>query len=323
MKGRFATSFAGIALVAVSSMAPSQQAAPAANDFAKAMAEANKVPDTPGDGPYPAVMELDSRLPNHVIYRPADLKRFTGGKLAVFAWGNGGCADDGASQRQQLAEIASYGYLVIAPGKWRSGPNAKVGAEPPRAPAPGERLPPPATSAADVKAGLDFALAENTRAGSKYAKLIDRKAVAVGGFSCGGLQALSLAADPRISTLVVQNSGIFNSSAESIGGMKLSKDTLKTIHTPVLYLLGGPKDIAYANGSDDVKRINQVPLAFVNLPYGHGGTYGKPMGGSAAGIVVDWLEWRLRHNSGAARSFVGAHCRLCVDPETTIETKNF
>jgi hypothetical protein len=323
MKGGFAASLAGVALVAVSSMAAGQQGAPAANDFAKAMAEANKVPDTPGDGPYTAVMELDPALPNHVIYRPADLKPFAGGKLGVFTWGNGGCADDGASQRQQLAEIASYGYLVIAPGKWRSGPNAKAGQEPPRAPPPGERLPPPATSADDVRAGLDFALAENARSGSKYAKLIDKKAVAVGGFSCGGLQALSLAADPRISTLVVQNSGIFNSPTESIGGMKLSKDTLKTIRTPVLYLLGGPKDIAYVNGSDDVKRIDQVPLAFVNLPYGHGGTYGKPMGGSAAGIVVDWLEWRLRHNTGAARSFVGANCRLCVNPETTIETKNF
>jgi dienelactone hydrolase len=323
MKGGFAASFAGVALVTFSSMAAGQQAAPAANDFAKAMAEANKVPDTPGDGPYPAVMELDPALPNHVIYRPANLKPFAGGKLAVFAWGNGGCADDGASQRQQLAEIASYGYLVIAPGKWRSGPNAKVGQEAPRTPPPGERLPPPATSADDVRAGLDFALAENARADSKYAGLIDQKAVAVGGFSCGGLQALSLAADPRISTLVVQNSGIFNSPTESIGGMKLSKDALATFHTPVLYLLGGPKDIAFANGSDDVKRINQVPLAFVNLPYGHGGTYGKPMGGSAAGIVVDWLEWRLRRNAGAARSFVGAKCRLCVNPETTIETKNF
>jgi hypothetical protein len=323
MKSRFATGFAGVALMALSTMAAAQQDAPAETDFAKAMAEANKIPDTPGDGPYPATMELDPRLPDHVIYRPADLAPFAGGKLGVFAWGNGGCADDGASQRQQLAEIASYGYLVIAPGKWRSGPNAKVGPEPQRTPPPGERLPPPATSADDVRAGLDFALAEDARAGSRYAGLIDEKAVAVGGFSCGGLQALSLAADPRISTLVVQNSGIFNSPTESIGGMKLSKDTLKTIHTPVLYLLGGPKDIAYANGSDDVKRIDQVPLAFVNLPYGHGGTYSKPMGGTAAGIVVDWLEWRLRHNTGAARSFVGANCRLCVNPETTIERKNF
>jgi dienelactone hydrolase len=310
---------AGIAANAAAQQPP----APGAADLARAMEEANRVPDTSGDGPYPAVMELDPGLPDHVIYRPADLAPFAGGKLGVFAWGNGACADDGASSRQHLAEIASYGYLVIAPGKWRSGPNAKDGREAPRTPPPGERLPPPATTAADVREGIDFALAENVRMGSQYANLIDKQAVAVGGFSCGGLQAISLATDPRISTVVVQNSGIFNDARQSIGGLSVSKEALSAFHSPVLYLLGGPTDIAFPNGSDDVARIQHVPVAFVNLPYGHGGTYARPMGGTAAGIVVDWLEWQLRDNASAARSFVGANCRLCVNPEVTIELKNF
>jgi dienelactone hydrolase len=286
-------------------------------------AEANALPDTPGDGPYPALMEIDPRLPDHVVYRPADVTPFAGGKLGVFAWGNGGCADDGASSRQHLAEIASYGYLVIAPGKWRSGPNAKVTRDALRAAPAGQRLPPPATSADDVRAAIDFALAENVRAGSPYAGLIDKQAVAVGGFSCGGLQAISLAGDPRISTLVVQNSGIFNDASQSIGGMTVSKQALGTFHSPVLYLLGGPTDIAFPNGRDDVNRIGHVPVAFVNLPFGHGGTYARPMGGTAAGIVVDWLEWQLRDSASAARTFIGANCRLCVNPEATIELKNF
>lgn len=285
--------------------------------------EANALPDTPGDGPYPAVMEVDPLLPDHVIYRPGDLTPFAGGKLGVFAWGNGGCADDGASSRQHLAEIASYGYLVIAPGKWRSGPNAKVAPEPRRAAPAGERLPAPATTADDLRNGLEFAMAENVRSGSAYADLIDKQAVAVGGFSCGGLQAISLAADPRISTVVVQNSGIFIDTSQSIGGMSVSKEALKAFHSPVLYLLGGPTDIAFPNGRDDVDRIGHVPVAFVNLPYGHGGTYAKPMGGAAAGIVVDWLEWQLRDNSSAARTFLGPNCRLCQNPEATIELKNF
>ena len=29
--------------------------------------------DTPGSGPYPAVKELDSAFPGHVVYRPRDL----------------------------------------------------------------------------------------------------------------------------------------------------------------------------------------------------------------------------------------------------------
>jgi len=324
MTARIHHSLAILALSLVSTSAVAQQApAPGPGDLARAMEEANRVPDTPGDGPYPAIMEVDPGLPDHVIYRPADLTPFAGGKLGVFAWGNGGCADDGASSRQHLAEIASYGYLVIAPGKWRSGPNAKVEREAPRTPPPGQRLPPPATTADDVRAGIDFALAENARLGSRYANLIDKQAVALGGFSCGGLQAISLAADPRISTVVVQNSGVFNDSRESIGGMTVAKEALGNFHTPVLYLLGGPTDIAYPNGSDDVARIEHVPVAFVNLPYGHGGTYARPMGGPAAGIVVDWLEWQLRQDAGASRSFLGANCRLCVNPEVTIQLKNF
>lgn len=314
---------AGLAAVLPFVAVAQQPSAAAKTDLARAMEEANKLPDTPGDGPFPAVMELDPRMPDHVIYRPKDLKPFAGGKLGVFAWGNGGCADDGASQRQQLGEIASYGYLVIAPGKWRSGPNAKDGREPQRAPSAGERLPSPATIAEQVRQGIDFALAENGRRGSKYAGRIDRKAVALGGFSCGGLQAITLSGDPRISTVVVQNSGVFNDNRDSIGGMRVSKETLKALHTPVLYLLGGPTDIAYANGTDDVNRIGHVPVALVNLPFGHGGTYGQPMGGTAAGIVVDWLQWQLRHDRSAARSFVGANCRLCVNPEAKIELKNF
>lgn len=322
-RARYWRTLAGLALALATSAAAQPGPPPGAADMARAMEEANRVPDTPGDGPYPAVMELDPRLPDHVIYRPADLSPFAGGKLGVFAWGNGGCADDGASSRQHLAEIASYGYLVIAPGKWRSGPNAKVGRAAPRTPAPGQRLPPPATSTEDVREGIDFALAENARVDSPYANLIDKQAVAVGGFSCGGLQAIALAADPRISTVVVQNSGIYNDTTQSIGGMTVSKEALEAFHTPVLYLLGGPTDIAFPNGSDDVARIGHVPVAFVNLPVGHGGTYARPMGGAAAGIVVDWLEWHLRDNESAARTFIGANCRLCVSPEATIETKNF
>ena len=44
----------------------------------------------------------------------------------VLVWGNGACRADGASARQHLLEIASHAYLVIAPGKVRSGPTATL-----------------------------------------------------------------------------------------------------------------------------------------------------------------------------------------------------
>jgi len=61
---------------------------------------------------------------------------------------------------------------------------------------------------------------------------------------------------------------------------KLPDNVLQTLHTPVIYIQGGPTDIAYANGMDDFKRIGHVPVAIANLPVGHGGTFLEPNGGA-------------------------------------------
>jgi dienelactone hydrolase len=329
---RYAATVAAVAILSVPVAGLAQPAQPGAAPapgatqgdpaaFRKAQEEFNKTPNTPGDGPYPAVIETDPSLPNHVIYRPANLAPFAGSKLAVLAWGNGGCADDGTAHRLHLAEIASYGYIVIAPGPWRSGPGATA----PRAPqaaAPGGGLPPAATTTADVKAGLDWAIAQNSRAGSKFQGKIATKLLAVAGHSCGGLQAIELAADPRIKAVVINNSGIFNSGAP-IPGMSVSKDMLKKFHTPVIYILGGPTDIAWPNGTDDYERIQNVPAVLAALPVGHGGTFNQPMGGSVARVAVDWLQWQLRGDKTAAGTFMGDNCRLCTHTDWTLKKKGF
>lgn len=299
---------------------------PAGNDaeaFRKAQEEFNKVPNTPGDGPYPAIVETDPSLPAHVIYRPADLSPFAGGKLPILAWGNGGCADDGTAHRLYLAEIASYGYLVVAAGGWRSGPGATE-KRAPQASAPGGGLPSAATKTADVKAGLDWAIAQNGKAGSRFRGKIAVAKLAVAGHSCGGLQAIELAADPRVKTIMVNNSGIFNENGRgTIPGMAVSKDMLNKVHTPIIYLLGGPTDIAYPNGTDDYQRLAKVPAVLANLPVGHGSTFNKPMGGAVAHAAVDWLEWQLKGDKSAARTFLGENCRLCSGTDWAIERKGF
>lgn len=291
--------------------------------FEQMIARINLLPDTPGDGPHPSLIEVVDALPEHVVYRPADLSAVGTNGLGVFVWGNGACAADGTSTRFHLSQIASYGYLVITPGRWRSGPGALAEPEPPRGPPVAGEVRAAPTSAAQLVEALDWALAENARPGSPYFGLIDENALAAGGFSCGGVQALTIAGDPRLDTVVVQNSGLLPEGAPRFGGMELGKQGLAALHTPVLYLDGGPEDIAYANGLDDYQRIDHVPAFWVNTPTGHGGTYHEPMGGRNAMIVVDWLEWQLRGDAAAGRTFTGANCRLCTDPEATIEYRNW
>src|ERR1700744_5232752 len=147
-------------------LAQAQTPAPPAFDFAKMRAEVdafNKKPDTVGTGKYPALKETVDSLPNHVIYRPADLTKLGKEKLGVLAWGNGGCAADGAGARFPLSEFASHGFFPMPRGTFKrdpGGPPPPPGGTPTEPPALGANgmplhIPPPATKAALLTEAID------------------------------------------------------------------------------------------------------------------------------------------------------------------------
>lgn len=275
------------------------------------------MPDTPGTGRFPALKETDASLPGQVIYRPADLSALGETRLGVYAFGNGSCTDDAAHSRLHLLELASHGYLVLVPGAIYTGPGAIE--RPAHLPPAGPNA--VLTTPAQLGEAITWALAENTRRGSPYFGLIDPAAIAVSGFSCGGLQALFNAADPRVGTVVMMNSGLFPEGPTTMAGMTGDKSLLDTLHSPILYVLGGETDIAYTAGMDDYARINHVPAAVANIDKGHGGTYWEENGGPAAQVVVQWLNWQLRGDAAAGRQFIGDDCGLCRDPAWRLETK--
>src|SRR5690242_3096080 len=67
----------------------------------------------PPSGPFPIVIEHDSTLPTHTIYRPAALGP---SKHSVVVWGEGACVKNGLTFPEFLSEIASYGFIVMADG---------------------------------------------------------------------------------------------------------------------------------------------------------------------------------------------------------------
>ena len=262
-----------------------------------------------GTGAYKAIMREEPTLPEHTIFVPQDLSAFGPAKLLpVLVWGNGACANSPFEHMNFLNEIASNGFIVLATGdipmvdEWYKGPMSR---------------------AEQQIESIDWIVAQNANPKSPYYQKIDTKAICVAGMSCGGLQTLFNCADPRIKTLMICNSGLFNeqNAAQAVGGMPMpKKEKLNDIHTPIMYMLGGKEDIAYGNGMDDFKRIQHVPCCAINFPVGHGGTYRQPHGGEFTIPALAWLQWQLQGNKEAAKMFIGKKPQLLQRKDWTLES---
>ncbi|MBR3387424.1 MAG: alpha/beta hydrolase [Bacteroidales bacterium] len=272
-------------------------------------ASQSKIVEEGGTGPYKVLMLEDPSLEAHTIFAPQDLSPF--GKknlLPVLVWGNGACTNSPWEHYKFLNEIASHGFLVIATGY-----------------IPMEEAPyrgPMSTSAQQIES-IDWAIAQNADKESPYYGRIDVEHIAAAGMSCGGLQTLDNATDPRISTIMICNSGLFINPGTAVPNMPMpAKERLQEIEVPVIYILGGPEDIAYENGMDDFHRLVKVPAFAANYPVGHGGTYRQEHGGEFTVPALAWLQWQLKGDQEAAKMFVGPDCGLSTREGWTIEKNN-
>jgi dienelactone hydrolase len=286
-------------------------------------AAAQPTPETIGR--YKIVMEMDSSLPEHVIYRPENLAAVKD-KLPVVAFGNGGCSNAGNAFEFYLREIASHGFLVVANGPIDSAP-LPAG----RPPKPNEKPDYSKVSPGQVKQTkteqlfetMDWAKAQNLDEASRYFGKLDPGTIAVMGQSCGGLQALEAAGDPRVKTALIINSGIMRGGPPRAGLiLPASPESLTKLHTPVIYIIGGETDIAYANAEKDFIEIKNIPVFKANLDVGHNGTLWQPHGGKFAEVATQWLLWQFKHDKNASAWFLGENCGLCRDQAWKIERKN-
>ena len=261
-----------------------------------------------GNGQYKAIMKEEEGLKEHTVIVPQDLKPFSQkNPLPVLVWGNGACANSPFEHMNFLNEIASNGFIVLATGnipmtdEWYKGPMSR---------------------AEQQIESIDWIIAQNSDPNSPYYQKIDTKHICVAGMSCGGLQTLFNCADPRITTIMICNSGLFKQSnaASAVGGMPMPpKSKLKELHTPIMYMLGGKEDIAYENGMDDFHLIEHVPAVAINFPVGHGGTYRQPNGGEFTIPALAWLKWQLKGDKEAAKMFIGKKPGLLQRKDWTLE----
>ena len=259
-----------------------------------------------GTGPHKAIMKEEATLEAHTVFVPQDLSAFGKKKpLPVLVWGNGACTNSPWEHFKFLNEIASHGYLVIATGYF---PKEEK-------PYNGEMSKPE-----QQIESIDWAIAQNSNKFSPLYGKINTKAICASGMSCGGLQTLYNCADKRISTYMICNSGLFIDPSIAMPNMPMpGKDQLKSVHAPIIYILGGETDIAYNNGMDDFHRIKDVPAFVANYPVGHGGTYRQPHGGEFRFPAVAWLKWQLKGDQEAAKMFKGEKCGLSQRKDWKIE----
>jgi len=264
----------------------------------------------PATGPFAVVIEHDPGLATHTIYRPRELSM---DEHPVLVWGEGGCAKNGLMFPEYLSEIASHGFVVIADGppiaRPAGGPGAGGGGPP-----PGGGDGPPAdrftmVNGTALVAAIDWLEAESKNRNSRFYGKVNVERVAAMGMSCGGLMSYGASNDPRVATVGIWNSGLFEDARNA--------PIYAGIHSSVIIVTGGESDIAYANGKRDFEVMPpRIPVFYgVHPSVGHGGTYNQDNGGPFGVVAVAWLKWQLQGDTSAAGRgyFVGDNCAICKD----------
>jgi dienelactone hydrolase len=253
-------------------------------------------------------------------FRPTSLDRFPRqDTMPVVVWGNGGCAIDNPRYDGFLSTIASHGFLVITT-------TAPAAAGSPAAPQPGSApaggAPRRQATADNLKAAIDWAEHESSRAGSPLNGKIETKKVAVMGQSCGGALSISTGADPRVGTIGVFNSGLQAEAPDAPTSPFPTMDALKKLHGPVLLINGHERDFMMARAKATYDAIDTLP-AFYGARHGagHTATAYHAGGGEFANVASNWVLWQFKGDRKASEMFVGAKCGLCTNANWDAEGK--
>jgi predicted alpha/beta-hydrolase family hydrolase len=223
--------------------------------------------------------------------------------LPVLAFGNGACAHTNNSEvTRALTFIASKGFVVVNTGSVDGSPNGVPSGSP---------IPSLLTDA------ITWAEREQNRSGAPLRQRLDLTKVATAGHSCGGLEAMVAAQDRRVSGVVSLNSGFFADGAFGYPRSELAK-----LHTPALFMDGGPSDVAYSNNQANYD-LAGVPSVLARHPQaGHVGFITGSQLTDGMTTVVQFLDMVLNGNP-TARAYILSPSGLAAKPPWVTAAKNF
>ena len=295
-----------------------------------------------GTGPYKAVLDRSAEAPDFTLYHPANLEYAVQkeGALPLVVFSPGGCSFTSKHFENYLTEIASHGYMVVSVGTFDELSDEQIRSL-------------GMTDTEYLVQAINVMEKLNADPKSAFYQKVNMKQVASMGQSCGGGQALTAAVDPRVTTTVALNSGFSRlkppfpvdepgskrpaggpvggyaqkvseggTYGKEFGGTMTQADLVK-LHAPVVYLIGGPTDVAYPNANENYELINHVPVAVCNLPVGHGATYAQQHGGAFAVITLKWLDWQMKGKTEESQFFLNEAYQKEKFSDWTVVHKNF
>jgi len=239
-----------------------------------------------GTGPGWVTRLRPPNLTTHTLYWPAQWSK---GPLPIIAWGNGydsKCSNSSLPYAAFLSEIASHGYFVIAVGNDDIDYPQPDGLE---ILADGRPI---RTQASALTKAVDWAIAENGRAGSPYEGKLDTSKVAYMGHGCGGQQAMTASSDPRTTTIVVLN------AAASFRPDPSEAHKASIAHFEGWQDEGGVRDVGDANFARAQAAgwpMYKAALEGMN----HDGAYPGPDRRWSKAVIA-WLDWQLKGARNAA-----------------------
>lgn len=210
-------------------------------------------------------------MPNKVaIFRPAAAKYGQGGvRHPVLVWGNGHTNTVDIWQGF-LARVASYGFVVVAPEQ------SEVTAD-------------------HMNKALDYVLGLANDPASQDCGKIDATKLGATGYSRGGMGAISVGSNARItSTFVFASNG-----------------NVKNLKAP-WGVIGGEMDMTFdwstINGA--VSGATQPAFGAALAGIDHNRVAGQA---KAQEALIGWMRWRFMADPAGHGMFVGASCQLCAD----------
>ena len=214
---------------------------------------------------------------------PLDL---SGGAYPVVSFAHGYTSSVSSNYTGTLAQLASHGYVVIAPQSFESVLDVFEAED----------------LGHDQTSAYNYLVSQNGNAGSPFYQGVQANGYAAMGHSMGGASSISEASQngavKTVATWAAQNMVVPNAKVQIIG-----------VHEPVLMIAASNDDIVSASTTNSIYNAGNAPIGLYNLQGAtHLGFYDSGAAWQlnyARALSVEWLNLYMKGDQSVWRDFWG------------------